>query len=50
MGSEWLDKTTRRIHKILESGFKRVTSIRLDPDRIFLTLEVSPRQRAFPDR
>jgi signal transduction histidine kinase/CheY-like chemotaxis protein len=38
-GTDWLDKVTHRIHRTLESGFRSVSSMRLDPDRIFLTLE-----------
>jgi signal transduction histidine kinase/CheY-like chemotaxis protein len=39
IGPGWLDKITRRINKILESGFKSVASMHLEPDRIFLSLE-----------
>jgi signal transduction histidine kinase/CheY-like chemotaxis protein len=41
IGSSWLDKVERKIHKTLESGFKTVSSIRLEPDRVFLTLEAA---------
>jgi len=41
IGAVWLDKLTRRIHKILESGFKSVFSMHLEPDRIFVSLEMT---------
>jgi signal transduction histidine kinase/CheY-like chemotaxis protein len=41
IGPGWLDKLTRRIHKILESGFKSVFSMHPEPDRIFLSLEMT---------
>lgn len=50
IGAGWLDKITRRIHKILESGFKSVSSIHLEPDRTFLTLEMSHGNGLGPNR
>lgn len=50
IGAGWLDKVTRRIHKILESGFKSISSIHLEPDRIFLTLEMSHGNGLRPNR
>jgi signal transduction histidine kinase len=38
-GAEWLDRVARRIHRTLESGFRSVSSMRLEPDRILLTME-----------
>jgi signal transduction histidine kinase/CheY-like chemotaxis protein len=39
IGPGWLDKIARRIHKTLESGFKSVASMHLEPNQIFLSLE-----------
>ncbi len=48
-GPEWLDKVAHRIHRTLEPGFRSVSALRLEPDRIFLTLE-APQAGGMPAR
>jgi signal transduction histidine kinase/CheY-like chemotaxis protein len=48
-GSGWLEKVAHRIHRTLEPGFRSVSSMRLEPDRIFLTME-SPQSGGMPAR
>jgi signal transduction histidine kinase/CheY-like chemotaxis protein len=50
IGSLWLEKIARKIHKTLESSFKSVSSIRLEPDHVFLALEAAHGNGLGPNR